>query len=183
MVSCFQKNRTKEKYKLSRLNRRRHNRLGGYQLVDIHRLVVGQRHVRQNGCRSSDQMGGGTLHPGTAFLFRGVQNALGPLQRFDVQVGDVGVPVGAVAGAPGKLDADLELVVEHHLVLPQTALTVKHAEHALLGLDAAAGAAPGLRVAVPITPSFRHGALRDGIVGAQSDTAAALGRLLGKALR
>lgn len=91
-----------------------------------------------------------TVHPRTTLLLSGTQHTLSTPQRLDVQIGDLGITVCAVAGATGESHTDLELIIEHHLVFPQTALTIKDTHNTLLGLHAAAGASPGLGVVAAV---------------------------------
>lgn len=116
-----------------------------------------------------------TVHPRATLLLGGTQHTLSALQRLNIQIGNVGITVGAIARTTGESETDLELVIEHHLVFPQTALAIKDTQHALLGLHAAAGAPPGLGVVAAVIAATGWdsagglgGMLGDGIPGADN---------------
>lgn len=88
-------------------------------------------------------MGRGATHPGAALGICRIKNTLRALHGLDVEISDIGVAVGTITRTTGQLKTDLEVIVQHHLVLPEATLTVKDAEDPLLRLHAAIRAAPG----------------------------------------
>lgn len=103
-----------------------------------------------------DQLGRGAVSPWPPFLGSSTKDAFSALHGFDIQVGNIGIPTGDTICAARELDADFELVVQHHLVLPQTARAVKDTENTLLRLHAACRTTPGLRVKVTVVPPPRY---------------------------
>jgi len=59
-----------------------------------------------------------------------------PIQRLHIQIRNIALAVR-------QLHPDLEVLVEHHVVFPQPARAVVHAQHALLHLHFVRCAAPG----------------------------------------
>lgn len=57
-------------------------------------------------------------HPWPTLFFGGTEDTLRTPQRLNVQMRYVGIAVGAVAGAVWQTNPNLEVIVEHHLILP-----------------------------------------------------------------
>lgn len=98
-------------------------------------------------------MSAGALKPRTALFFGGTEDTFGALHGLHVEIGDIGVAVGAISCATGQAKTNLEVVVQHHFVLPEAALAIEDAENTLLGLHAAVRASPGLRVVAAVVSS------------------------------
>lgn len=128
-------------------------------------------------------MGRGTIHPGATLGIRRIEDTLRALHGLDIEIGDIGIAVGTITRATGKLKTNLEVIVQHHLVFPQATLTVKDAEDPLLCLHAAIRAAPGLRVVAAVIAATGDGAGLGGIfgdrVGGADDGAGGVGRGFG----
>ena len=105
----------------------------------------------------SHELVGGTGDPWAPFLLVGAEDAFNSFECLDVQVGDVGFAISSVCCAARELEPDFVIVVEHHLVLPESTGSVEHADDTFLGLHAAAGTAPGLGIAVPVVSPPRGG--------------------------
>ena len=98
-------------------------------------------------------MSAGALKPGTALFFGGTEDTFGALHGLHVEISDIGVAVGAISGTTRQTKTDLEVVVQHHFVLPEAALAIEDAENTLLGFHAAVGASPGLGVVATVVSS------------------------------
>lgn len=82
------------------------------------------------------------LQPWTFLLVRGIVDALCTSHGQDIKVSDP----GSVVADALEWDANFMLSIEHHVILPQAALTVVHAHHALLHFHLLWSRAPGERV-------------------------------------
>ena len=103
-------------------------------------------------------------NPRSLLLRSRVKQRLGALQRLDIEIRNVALAIG-------QLHANFELLVEHHIVLPQTAGAVVHAQDALLHLHLVCRAAPGHGVVLALlAPGARdcHAAFGKGQAGPRS---------------
>jgi hypothetical protein len=84
-------------------------------------------------------------------------DSLGPLERLHIQIRDILLPI-----ATGKTHAHLKLGVEHHIILPQSALAVVDTQHSLLHLHLLSVTAPAGRVVLPLLAARRGGRAVEG---------------------
>lgn len=121
--------------------------------VDINNLFLRSRKSRQGFRGLTDDLVRGPINPRATLRSSGAEHTVGTPQSLDVQIGDVYIPVSAISCTAGKLKADFEFFVQHHLIFPETTGAVEYAEDAFLRLHAVARAAPGLRVVVAVVPA------------------------------
>jgi len=103
-------------------------------------------------------------HPRSALIFSGAVECLCSLERLDVEICDV-VP------AVGQLHADLELLVQHHVVLQQSARSIVNAQDPFLHLHFVGRTTPADWIVLPLLAPARcerNTALRKGQAGATS---------------
>lgn len=74
-------------------------------------------------------------YPRAPLLSSGTMERVGTVERLHIQVGDIGLAIR-------QLHAYLELLVQHHVVFPQSALSIVYTQDTLLHLHLVGSAAP-----------------------------------------
>ena len=112
---------------------------------------------RRHGRRIDDVVG----HPHATLLRRRVVQSLGPLHRLYIQVRNIALAIR-------QLHSDLEVLIKHHVVLPQAPLPVVNAQNALLHLHLVGRTTPAHGVVLALLaarPGDCHAALGKGQPG------------------
>jgi hypothetical protein len=82
-------------------------------------------------------------HPRPLLLFSRFMQRLRPLTRLHIQIGNIALPIS-------QLDSNFKLLVQHHIVFPQSSLAIIHTQDALLHLHLVGRAAPGYGIVLAL---------------------------------